>query len=273
MESLILIGNVLLPLFYFITTFTYAKVFYKQEAWAKKWARPLLSFTLSFHFGEFLLRSLYLKQISITSTAEAASVLVWTIGVTYLYLELRLKIQNTGYFVLVFLFFLTLFASSHLSLKENQLLEEAKGVPFFLHVFFALFGYTCLSLSAIYSFLYLLLFYDLKKNRFTLLYERLPPLEVLGEVNLKAVQLGFLVLSISTFLGILLGRILSKSMAGDAKVWFTFFTLAVYGLEILGYFFFRWSKRKLAILSLTGFFLLLFSFLIVNHLWTDFHAF
>ncbi len=64
---------------------------------------------------------------------------------------------------------------------------------FGLHAGMAILGYSAFAVSAIYGFLFLLLYHDLKSTHFGLIYRRLPSLDVLAKMNIRAAVLGLAV--------------------------------------------------------------------------------
>ncbi|RME81277.1 MAG: hypothetical protein D6785_09220, partial [Planctomycetota bacterium] len=268
----IIILNLLLPLLYFSAAFVYGKYFYRKADWAKNWKRRVLLFVVLIHLLETILRGLYYKGFPITSIYEAASLVAFALVLIYLYIEIQIQVDTTGYFILVFVFFLQLFSSALATLKAS-LPPIFKSSLFIFHTSFGILGYASLFISALYSFLYLMLFYDLKSSRFGIFYDRLPSLETLKEVNLHTARLGFLCFFLSILLGIGLTFQLKIGSFFDFKGMASLAALTLYGLEMVGEKLWNWSGKRLAFLNLFGFTMLLFSFLIVNFFLTSFHEF
>lgn len=112
MEYLINFLNTLLPILYFISTFLYAKSFYRQDEWAENSKGAALKITAVVHLVEILLRGIHYQHHPILSIYEAASFLALSIVLIYLYLEFRLPIKTTGYFT-IFSFLCSFCSSSH----------------------------------------------------------------------------------------------------------------------------------------------------------------
>ncbi len=70
-----------------------------------------------------------------------------------------------------------------------------------VHLIASIFGFSAIAIAGLYSILYLLLFRQIEQNRFELLFQRLPNLEVLEKLTMHAVSFGFLFLSITLFAG------------------------------------------------------------------------
>jgi ABC-type uncharacterized transport system permease subunit len=106
-------------------------------------------------------------------------------------------------------------------------------------------GYTAICISALYALLYIMLNHNIKHHRLGLIYEKLPPLNLLEKMSIRSVQIGILFLGI----GILLGHLSNGKMkiAFSDFIWFCYF---------IGYLIAqlkKWRGRWMAYLSLTGF--------------------
>ena len=90
-------------------------------------------------------------------------------------------------------------------------------------------------------------------------------------MNRTSVTIGLLVLSVSVALGIVWAHRMWKDLA-DAKVVWALLTLSVYGLLL-------WKDRRgwegprVALLSIVGFVLVLFSYTVVNLYFSQAHVF
>ncbi len=273
METLISILNILLPVLYFGSTFLYGKSFFKERPWAERYQTGLLSFAVFLHIIEVLLRGIYFHHFPLATIAEAASVLALAIAVIYLYVEFRLQVPTTGYFILIFVFFLQLFSSVTIS-HVDKIPEILHSSFFIFHTSAAIIGYSALAVSAIYGLMYLLLFYDIKSSRFSIIYGRLPSLEILNEMNFKAASLGFAFLTVAILLGgIWSYRIYQQTVHFDAKILIAVLTWLIYAIEIYGRKIRGWAGRRLAYLSLSGFVIIIFSLVAVNLFLTSFHEF
>ena len=95
-----------------------------------------------------------------------------------------------------------------------------------------------------------------------MLFARLPALEVIGRLNRTSVTIGLTTLAVSLVLGILEARAVWPSLA-DPKIVWALVTVFVYGLllwmERRG-----WEGPRVAILSIVGFGVVMFSYTVVN---------
>ena len=273
MEFIISFLNTLLPMLYMVTTFLYGFNFFRDEPFAEKSIGIILRITAFLHFIEVVLRWLCYDHFPLASIFEALSVLSLAAVLIYLYLEIRLKVQNTGFFILIFVLLMQLISSAFISFTHD-IPEILRSPLFALHTFAAILGYSGFTISFLYGLLYLLLFYHIKNRQFGVIYNRLPPLEVLSNLNFYSAASGFVFLTIAIVVGFIWSyQLFEKIFALDPKILVAYLTWIIYGLELFGGKFLHWSNKRLAYLSMSGFFIIVFSMIVVNLLFTSFHEF
>jgi len=270
---LISLLQILLPFLYFCTIWAYAKTFFSNLKTAERWSGRLLISTLITHATYIVVRSIEFQHPPITSIFEILSLIAFTVLVTYTYIELRTKNVSTGYFILMLPFCFQLVSSIFI--------KEATEVPAILrsnllgfHVLSALLGYGALTISAVYGFLYLMLYHDIKSREFSVIYKRLPNLEVLERMSFTATVFGFVLLSIAIIVGsIWLPRVLDTSSFADPKLLGTFVIWLIYAGGLVGKAVLGLHGRRMVVLSMFGFALAMFSLTIVNMFFSGFHKF
>ena len=109
-----------------------------------------------------------------------------------------------------------------------------------------------------------------KKKRLGALYQKLPALDILDEINYRCLTLGFPLLTVA----IITGAIWAETAWGtywswDPKETWSLITWFIYAALLHGRLTTGWRGRKAALLSIIGFFILLFTFLGVNLLPSD----
>lgn len=229
--------------------------------------------TLCLHAVYILFRTIVLGHFPITSIFEILTLITFTITMVYAYLELRLKNTTTGYFILILPFFFQIFSS--IFIKANaEVLAILQSNLLGIHVSSALFGFSALAISAVYGFLYLMLYHNIKSNQFGVIYNRLPNLEALQRMSYTSIWIGFTLLTVAIILGmILLNTVHQFSFITDPKLFGTFATWLLYALGLTAKKVFGWSGRKIMVLSIVGFAISLFSMTVVNMLFSGFHNF
>jgi len=273
MNTLLEILTYALPIFYFVTVWLYAKGFFGDERLADRLKTPFLGVTLLLHILYFVIRTNSLRHPPITSIFELMSVLAFSIAVAYFYLETRTKVRGTGYFILNLSFFFQLLSSLFIR-NETNVNPVLRSNWLGFHVISALLGYAAIAISAVYGFLYLMLYHDIKASRFGVIYKKLPSLEVLEGLSFRATLFGFTLLTIAMALGALwLPRAFENYSYFDSKPLGTFLIWLLYGGGILAKRIAGWKGRKMMILSLSAFGLAFFSLTIINIFFSEFHTF
>lgn len=273
MRSLLETISYALPLCYFITVWFYAKGFFSDERFAERVKTPFLSATLLVHLFYLILRAEHLGHPPITSMFELMSVLSFSIATAYLYLETRTKVRGTGYFILNLSFFFQLFSSFFIrnEVSVNPILRS-NWLGF--HVTSALLGYAAFAISAVYGFLYLMLYHEIKASKFGVIYKKLPSLEVLEGMSFRATLFGFTLLTVAMAIGaIWLPQAFENFSYFDTKLIGTLLIWLLYGGGLAAKKIAGWKGRKMMILSVSAFGLAFFSLTIINIFFSEFHTF
>jgi ABC-type transport system involved in cytochrome c biogenesis permease subunit len=273
MKPFLEITTYVLPILYFVTVWLYGRGFFSDKRLADRLKTPFLSVTLLVHLLYFIIRTKTLRHPPITSIFELMSVLAFSIAVAYFYLETRTSVRGTGYFILNLSFFFQLVSSLFIR-NEVDVKPVLRSNWLGFHVTSALLGYAAIAISAVYGFLYLMLYHEIKASRFGVIYKKLPSLEILEGLSFRATLFGFTLLTIAMILGALwLPRAFENYSYLDSKLIGTFLIWLLYGVGLLAKRVAGWKGRKMMILSLSAFGLALFSLSIINIFFSQFHTF
>ncbi|MDM7914077.1 MAG: cytochrome c biogenesis protein CcsA [Candidatus Eisenbacteria bacterium] len=201
MSTLLAVLRCAVPTLYVATFLLYGYVFFGRGDRIGRMARPALMATLSVHLLYLVSFVLAHRRMPLANAPEFLSVIAFATAVAYFYVETRTKNLSTGFFLLAFSTLLQFASSGRIALDAE--VPELLRLPWFgLHTGFAILGYAAFAVSAIYGFLFLLLYHELKASRFGLVYRRLPPLDVLGRMNIRAAVLGLASLTVAIVAGI-----------------------------------------------------------------------
>lgn len=270
---LIDILEVLLPVFYFITIWAYAKAFFAGHLKAKKVKTPLLVGTLLAHLMYLLARTAAFEHPPITGIFEILSVIAFSIALAYLLLETTTKVRETGYFILNLPFFFQLVSSLFIT-DQTDVSSVLKSNLLGIHVSSALLGYAAIGISAMYGFLYLMMYHRIKSNRFGVIYERLPNLEVLERLSFAAAAIAFVFLTVAITVGLIwLPRAFPGFSYVDPKLIGTLLIWLVYGVGLVARRLAGWYGKRIVMLSILGFGFALISLTVINIFFSDFHKF
>jgi ABC-type transport system involved in cytochrome c biogenesis permease subunit len=142
------------------------------------------------------------------------------------------------------------------------------------HVSSAFLGYAALTISAVYGFLYLMLYHDIKSKQFGVIYKRLPNLETLERMSFTATVFGFFLLTITIILGVIwLPRALAEFSYSDPKLLGTTAIWALYGIGLSAQKIAGWRGRRMMVLQVVVFAVAMVSMTIINVFLTAFHKF
>jgi ABC-type transport system involved in cytochrome c biogenesis permease subunit len=265
--------NVLIPIFYLITFLVYLYDFQREDRNLSNSKRLFLFITLCVHLLYLLFRTIAFDHPPITNVFEIFTLLAFAISFSYFILELVTDIRGTGMFIIiisiVFQIVSSLFIKDLFSVRE-ELRSNLLGI----HVFSALIGYAGITISAVYGYLFLILYNQLKQNKFGLLFDRLPNLEILEKLCFYSAVIGFILLTIAIIIGVIwLPQSNLNFSYTDPKLLGTFLIWLVYGIGILRKIYGKLRGRKLVIVSIIGFILTIGSTILSNFLAKSFHSF
>jgi ABC-type uncharacterized transport system permease subunit len=225
---------------------------------------------LLLQFIDLQLRARALHSVPYRTIEGSLSLFGWMLGVTYLALMVRHREGAIGPFLIPFV---VVFSAIGIVIptRAAALNPDTRGSVFALHVTFAILAYAAFTLSFVLSILYLIQNRQIRRAKTGLLFARLPSLEAIGRMNRTTVAIGLSVLSISVGLGAFWA---SRVWAGaaDPKLAWALITLIVYAfllwMDRRG-----WEGRRVALLSIFGFGVVLFSYTVVNLFLTSRHTF
>ncbi len=272
-QLLITLLNVILPLLYFALVWTYGKAFFADSLSAERIKTPALLGVVLIHLLYLILRTVEFDHPPATTAFEVLTILAFSVSVTYLVIEYRSKTKETGYFILNIAFVFQAISSIFIE-DLTDVPDVLRSNLFGLHVSTALLGYAAITISAVYGFLFLMLYHQIKANRFGVIYKKLPNLETLERMNFSAVKMAFVLLSFAIVSGFVwLLKAFDDFSYTDPKLIGTLIVWGLYGIGIVAKAAAGWSGRRMMILSICGFALALFSLTFINVFFTDFHKF
>jgi len=262
-----------LPLLYAVLVVMYGITFFRSAPRLERLKHPALLIVIVLHFAYLAARTIAFDHPPITSVFEILTLLAGSMALAYLYIEFRTRVQNTGMFILgVTLLFQTI---SSLFIKDLLVIPDyLHSLVLGFHVSTALLGYTALSLSAVYGFLYLMLYHEIKSSRFGMIYSRLPNLEMLEAMSHRSEAFGFVMLSVAILIGVIWLPMVFKEISyldpkliGTIAIWF------LYAVALMAKRKGGWQGRKTMIVSLIGFAFVFLSMIVINIYLSSFHTF
>ena len=258
MAPVLMVGNWLLPLLYLALLIDYGATFFLRTRTHVR--SPWLAAVVAVHAAMLVLRGMHLGRLP-ADAHEILSALALAIAAVYAVIEFAGRDRRSGAFVLL-LAFLFQYTSS-IFLAGTESLPPAAGAERVwarLHVVPALVAYTALGFACIYGLLYLTARRGLRHHRFGVLFDRLPPLDLLGRMTWLALVAGFVFMTVTIATGPLMAasgqaeagaaatgtKVLMKIVAGGAA-WL------IYAAAILGRLAGKWQPPRIAAIAVAGY--------------------
>jgi HemX protein len=260
------------PTLYIATLALYALHFFGRARNWTRFAHPALTVTLAAHalyLADFVLAH---RRIPLASAPEILTVVAFMTGVAYFWVETHTHDLSTGMFLLGFTT-LVQFASSGRIVLDLQVPELLRMPAFGIHTGAAILGYSAFAVSAIYGVLFLLLYHELKSSGFGLIYRRMPPLEVLGQMSIRAAVLGLGSLTVAIVAGIAWASRLYSGFARDPMFLTTLVVWVIYATTVFAYYRLGWRGKRAIYLSISGFVLMGLVLVAVSAFLHSFHRF
>lgn len=225
------------------------------------------------HTATIIYRYIVGGQLPITSLHEASSFFAWCIVLIFFFLEYRYRLDLLGPFTMPIVFVLML-SSSILPRGIKPLSPVLQSYWLGIHTFLAFLGDAAFATACGIGVMYLIQEHNLKSKHLGGLFQRLPSLQILDEVNYRLITIGFPLLT----LAIITGAIWADSAWGsywrwDPKEVWSLVSWFIYALVLHARLTAGWRGRKAAILSIAGFVSVVFTFFGVNLLLKGLHAF
>ena len=267
---------------YFVAGVLYAVHFGARNRQAGRVASTVLILGVLAHTFVIGMLTMQAGHVPFAGTTPAVSMFVWLLALSYLYVEMATDERAMGVFIVPLLVVLQAIPGFQAGAEANVdpvLMSAWFGV----HVSSLLFAYASFALACVIGITYVLLFKEIKAKHLGFFYARLPSLEVLDTMNLRAVAIGWAFLTV----GVLVGWIwASQARAVDAsephvqamslqdpKIFVALLCWAVYSFELYAGRAIGWRGRRAAWLSAVGFAIVLLNFLPVSYFFTKSHNF
>jgi ABC-type transport system involved in cytochrome c biogenesis permease subunit len=271
--------NAILLFLYAAAGVAYAVQFARRTFAISRIATVLLVLAAFAHTFVIGMETMRAGHVPFASATSAISTFVWLLALAYLYVELTTSERAMGVFILPLLVALQTIPAFSVIIDEprSAILES----PWFnVHIPSLLFAYASFALAGVLGITYVLQFKEIKAKDLGFFYERLPSLNVLDEMNLRAVKIGWLFLTVGLITGGIWASQLpssgdpSASMSiADPKIFVAVLCWAVYSFELAAQRAIGWRGRRAAWLSAVGFGIVLLNFVPVSYFFTTSHNF
>ncbi|HEX9023134.1 MAG TPA: c-type cytochrome biogenesis protein CcsB [Geobacteraceae bacterium] len=249
---------------YAVATVAYLAFLLKPRPILGRAAHWLVAGGFLIHLAFTIARYVEAGHTPITNLHESLSFFSLTIVGVFIVFERKYHVFILGSFVTPIALLLML-ASSQYSAAIPELPPALKSKWLFVHSTLAFLSYATFAVAFGAAIMYLIQERFLKKKRLGPLYQKLPSLDLLDEINYRCLTLGFPLLTVA----IITGAIWAETAWGtywswDPKETWSLVTWLIYAALLHGRLTTGWRGRRAAYLSIAGFFILLFTFLGVN---------
>lgn len=193
--------------------------------------------------------------------SDSLSFFAWAIVLIYLVAEFRYRDRVLGALVLP-LAVLALSGAAALPDRMAALPPKVQGVGLWVHIVLAIFGNAAFALTFCAGLIYLVRERQLKSRHPGSARLRLPSLELLDDVGVKSVLVGFPLLTLALISGSAWAEYARGSFLTlrPREVW-SVVSWVIYGGLLYARLSAGWRGRKAAILAILGFCLVLFTFI------------
>ena len=271
--------NAILLLLYAAACAAYTVQFARRTFGASRIGTVLLVLAAFAHTFVIGMETMRVGHVPFASATSAISTFVWLLSLSYLYLELTTGERAIGVFILPLLVALQAIPALSPTLEPRSAILES---PWFgVHVSSLLFAYASFALAAVLGITYVLQFKEIKAKHLGFFYARLPSLNVLDEMNVRIVKIGWLFLTVGLIAGGIWAsqlqpsgdtRVQAMSLA-DPKIFVAVLSWVVYSFELYAQRAIGWRGRRAAWLSSVGFGIVLLNFVLVSYFFTTSHNF
>lgn len=263
----------LLPILYGMAGLAYVLIFLRDNAVARRLAPRVMLLSVGLHALYLAMLTAYVHRVPIATSFEMLSFLALCIAVAYVIQEHRSRTPHTGILFVPLIFMVQTIASAFIA-PDIKVERPFLAQPVFgLHITSVLLGYSSFAISAIYGSLYVLLYRELRAQRYGLVFQRLPPLDILSDMNFRAAAFGLVCLSLAILAGVLMSFDIYPDFWADPKSWLSGTVWLVYAACVFARYAGGWRGPRIAWFTIAGFLLAVFSMLAVNRLFSSFHDF
>jgi cytochrome c-type biogenesis protein CcsB len=273
LESITYSLGVALPFVYAAAVAVYAVHFVRNRTTYSSSAAAALAVVLVVHIAAVLIRLVGERHVPLANTGEAITFFALTTTLVYAYLEMRMRSQTMGIFILlIVLVFQT--AGTFRYEPFAPIKDSLKSAWFAFHVTITIFSFSAFAIGTVTSALYLLLYRELHSARPGFIYLRIPSLETLDVMSRRAIKLGFILFTIGSLAGMMWAReAWGKLWRWDPKLCTSLTVWLIYA----AYLWLRtrptWHGRRVAYVALLGFAMLIFTFVLVDVIFHTEHRF
>ena len=259
----------------------YGVHFARRQPSAGRTATTLLLFAALAHTFVIGMQTMAVGHVPFANPSRAVATFVWLLALSYIYLELTTDEKSMGVFIVPILVGLQAVPVVYPGVEHADPVLDSPW--FWVHVLSLLVAYASFALAAVLGLTYMLQFKEIKKKHLGYFYTRLPSLQILDDMNARAVVVGWLFLTVGVIVGVFWtaqARVaapddpnLQAMVFNDPKIFVALLTWGVYSFAMVSRRSMGWTGRRAAWLSAVGFVIVLLNFLPISYFVTTSHTF
>lgn len=267
MDVLLVVISWVLPLAYLALAIDYGATFILRTRIHNR--NACLIPTILLHATYLVLWGIRFARPPLATSSEILSVVAMASVTVYCAVEFISRDRRAGVFVFLAIFLMQYTSSMFMigAVAAETIIEPVSGGEWGrLHTLPASLAYSALVFAAVYAMLYLAGRRNLKLHHFGLLFDRLPPLELLGKMSWYALLGGFGLMTVTMITGVIFARhvgnvgeiefkLIAKIVIGSCA-WLTC-AIAVAG-KYLG----KWSTIAVSRIAVAGFLIIVTLFIV-----------
>ena len=259
--------------FYFLSTISGVIEIFRGKKATSKIALYLAALGFLFHTGNIIVRYVQGGHVPVTNMHEATSFLSWCILLLFFFHEFRYKLGMLSSFIMPIVF-LFMFSSSIFPREIKVLSPALQSYWFGIHVILAFLGDAAFAMACGIGIMYLIQERFVKSKHLGGLFQKLPSLQTLDEINYHLITLGFPLLTLAMITGVIWANSAWGSYwRWDPKEVWSLITWLIYALVLHLRLSIGWRGKKAAILSIAGFIIVVFAFIGVSLILKGQHTF
>jgi len=264
---------------YFVSFLLYLLMMVMGKEILGRLGTVVTSLTLLGHTFAIVLRWLESYRLEIghaplSNLYESLIFFAWSVILLYMLIEWRTKNRSIGPFASLLAFLIMAYGSfTNVDSGIQPLVPALKSNWLIAHVVTCFVGYAAFGIAFGLSIMYFLKRLDNEKKG-RLFLKAIPRTSILDELNYQMIIIGFVLLT----LGIITGSVWAHSAWGrywgwDPKETWSLITWLVYAAVLHSRMIRGWRGKKMAFLSIIGFFCVIFTYLGVNLVLSGLHSY
>jgi len=249
---------------YFLSMAGYTGFLFTQKKVYQKTGLFLIAAAVLLHFISMVVYTLSKGYVPIQNLSQSLSVSAFALSCMFLFFQYRSDLKILGVFASALLsaIMVIVLLIPDAPVQKNEIF---KGFWFYAHILLIFTGEAALALACGTGILYLLQEKGIKTKTPGFFFKRLPSLDFLDDVGYTCLTTGFALMTIGLATGFIYAKVIwGRFWSWDPKEVASVGAWLIYAALLHLRFYSGWRGRKSAIMTIIGFFIIIFTFIGVN---------